>query len=157
MPILFIYKPELQQIELISSCKDQNFDKYMEDLDNIIDGFLVKTYKIYIGNIFLAHYNRYAKRNHKSSMHSKQALANFENQLPEEQNNLFDGSSDLTRDPIPLSPSDYIVKQYAFKLLKPMLKDLQNSYPSLTFIEDQDPYISFKGKIEDFVKIGKEI
>ena len=61
MPIILIHKPDLEQIEIVSSCRDQNFSKYMKDLDKIIDEFLVKTYKIYIGNIFLANCNRYAK------------------------------------------------------------------------------------------------
>ena len=155
MPIILIHKPDLEQIEIVSSCRDQNFSKYMKDLNKIIDGFLVKAYKIYIGNIFLANCNSYANKSCKSTKNSKASRRDFEDEYKEDNKVPSDGCFDLTKNHPTQNPSDLLIKLFAFKLLKPVLKKLQKKFPCLQITESKDFYVSFEGKKEDFDKIHK--
>ena len=127
----------------------------MKDLDKIIDEFLVKAYRIYIGNIFLANCNSYANKSCKSTKNSKASRRDFEDEYKEDNKVPSDGCFDLTKNHPTQNPSDLLIKLFAFKLLKPVLKKLQKKFPCLQITESKDPYVSFEGKKEDFDKIHK--
>ena len=152
MPMIFTYKPDQEKINIILSCNDKKLKKYIQKLDEMINGFLIKPYKIYIGNIFLSHFKHCINKKFKSSKRSKSSKKSSQGQT-----DYFDGSSDLTQNFKNLTDLDYLIKFYAFKLLKIKLEDLQDEKYKLQLIKDQDPYILFEGTSKDFHKIHKEV
>ena len=94
-------------------------------------------------------------KSYKSSTNSKVSLRDFEDEHKEDNKVSFDGCFDLTKNHPTQNPSDLLIKLFAYKLLKPVLKKLQKKFPCLQITESKDFYVSFEGKKEDFDKIHK--